>query len=72
MNNQDKGAITKIVDRILEKIARTSHPRTKTLSDLIVQQYKLKKFIVEKGQARISKEDMKNEPKQFIEALKNL
>jgi len=67
-----KEEITKIVNAILEKIGRVAHPKTKTLSDLIIEHFKHKSFIIEKNHAKLSKKDILNEPLKFIEALEKI
>jgi hypothetical protein len=67
-----KEGIVKIINGILEKFGRIAHPKTKTLSDLIIEHFKHKRLIVEKNYARLSKKDILDEPRKFIEALEKI
>ena len=67
-----KEEISSIINGLLEKLGRTAHPKTKTLSDLIVEHFKHKNLVVEENYAKLSKEEILNEPRKFIEALESL
>lgn len=64
--------ISKVINALLEKLGRTAHPKTKTLSNLIVEHFKHKNLVIEKNYAKLSKKDILNEPREFIEALEAL
>lgn len=64
--------VAKTVNIILEKLGRVAHPKTKTLSDLVIEHFKLKDLVIDKNYAKLNKEDMLNEPNKFIEALERI
>ena len=67
-----KEEIARVINGILEKLGRAAHPKTKTLSDLIIEQFKHKNLIIEENYAKLSKKDILNEPLKFIEALERI
>lgn len=64
--------LASVLNKSLEKLSRVTHPKTKTLSDLVIEHYKHKNLVVEKNYAHLTKEDMLNEPNKFIEALEKV
>lgn len=61
-----------VLDKVLNKITKSSYPRTKALSDVFKTSVECKKLLITKKMCKIDPKDLPREVRELTKAVKKL